>query len=133
VIRTTNEFLYVLRAARRVSTPLICARTADPASALGLIQESLNGKAESVPVTVWDILSGLRPVNAAAKENLCRVLDERDPSTVGPADSLVLAAEWPTTASWSSQTRTDSGMIRQSHKASGICVTTSNPRVPCWC
>ena len=85
VIRTTNEFLSIFRAARRVSTPLICARTADPASALGLIQESLNGKAESVPVTVWDILSGLRPVNAAAKENLCRVLDERDPSTVGPA------------------------------------------------
>src|SRR5260370_15207538 len=92
VIETKNEFLYILRAARRVSTPLICARTADPASALGLIQESLNGKAESVPVTVWDILSGLRPVNAAAKENLCRALDERDPSTVGPTDALVLAA-----------------------------------------
>jgi hypothetical protein len=92
VIRTTNEFLSIFRAARRVSTPLICARTADPASALGLIQESLNGKAESVPVTVWDILSGLRPANAAAKENLCRVLDECDPSTVGPTDALVLAA-----------------------------------------
>ena len=92
MIRTTNEFLSIFRAARRVSTPLICARTADPASALGLIQESLNGKAESVPVTVWDILSGLRPATAAAKENLCRVLDERDPSTVGPTDALVLAA-----------------------------------------
>jgi hypothetical protein len=92
MIRTTSDFLHTLRAARRVSTPLICARTADPASALGLIQESLNGKAESVPVTVWDVLSGLRPANSAAKENLCRVLDERDPSTVGPADALVLAA-----------------------------------------
>ena len=92
MIRTTNDFLHILRAARRVSTPLICARSADPASALRLIQESLNGKAESVPVTVWDILSGLRPANAAAKENLCRVLDERDPSTVGPTDALVLAA-----------------------------------------
>ena len=91
MIRTTNEFLNILRAARRVSTPLVCARTADPVSALGLIQESLNGTAESVPVTVWDILSGLRPANSVAKENLSRVLDERDPSTVGPADALVLA------------------------------------------
>jgi hypothetical protein len=92
MIRTPNDFLHTLRAARRVSTPLICARTADPASALGLVQQSLNGNAESVPVVVWDILSGLRPANSAAKENLSRVLDERDPSTVGPADALVLAA-----------------------------------------
>src|SRR5260370_140765 len=95
MIRTTNDFLHVLRAARRVSTPLICARTADPASALGLIQKSLNGKAESAPVTIWDIVSGLRPANSAAQENLCRVLDERDPSTIGPADALVLAAGMP--------------------------------------
>jgi hypothetical protein len=95
MIRTTDDFVTTLRSARRVSTPLICARTADPASALGLIRESLNGKADGAPLILWDILSGLRPANPVAKESLCRVLDERDPSTVGPADALVLAGGMP--------------------------------------
>jgi hypothetical protein len=46
-------------------------------------------------VILWDILSGLRPANSAAKENLSRALDERDPSTIGPTDALVLARGMP--------------------------------------
>jgi hypothetical protein len=95
MIRTTTDFVHTLRCARRVSTPLICARTADPASALGLIRETLNGKADSVPLIVWDILSGLRPGNSIGKEHLCRLLDDRDPATVGPGDALVLAGGMP--------------------------------------
>ena len=41
MIRTMQEFVRIFKAARRVSTPLVAVRTADPASMIQTIQETL--------------------------------------------------------------------------------------------
>jgi len=85
----TKEF----KAARRVSTPLVCVRTADPASTVAeILAACLNGK-EKPPVLTWDVVHGLRGVNdgGAAEANL--VLGGGDPAMVSarPSDMLALA------------------------------------------
>ena len=51
------------RAARRVSTPLLTIRTADPAATMAMIERSLNGSAP--PVLLWDLARGLQWRNDA--------------------------------------------------------------------
>lgn len=58
------EFIDQFKAARRVSTPLVCVRTFDPKSTTRAIIESLNGKKETTPLLVWDAVHGLLPINA---------------------------------------------------------------------
>lgn len=50
MIRSTEEFRSVVKAARRVSTPLVAVRTADPASAITQVCAGANGKQDSPPL-----------------------------------------------------------------------------------
>ena len=65
MIRTMREFVQTFKAARRVSTPLVAVRTADPASTIQTIQETLNSKAKNTAVLYWDVMRGLVGLNDA--------------------------------------------------------------------
>src|SRR3954467_8561180 len=86
MIRSTEDFRSLLKAARRAGTPLIAVRTADPASAMAQVSASLCGKTE-VPVFAWDIMGGIAARNKAAKEAAAQTFGERAPA--GPADVLL--------------------------------------------
>ena len=88
------SFQAALKAARRVSTPLIGVRTFDPASATQAIISSLP-KNGLVPLVRWDILRGLGPVNEAGKVIVTQLLNGQNPESIGPSDALALAARLP--------------------------------------
>lgn len=90
MIRTTEEFRLVVKAARRVGTPLVAVRTADPASAIAQVTASVNGKNDETPLVAWDFVSGLQGRNEAGKSTLARLLGENSPA-LGPSDVLALA------------------------------------------
>jgi hypothetical protein len=95
MIQHTNDFEGVMKAARRVSTPLIAARTFDPASAIQKTLTTLGSKAESTPTVRWDVMCGLKHLNEAGRRVLAQILDGRDPEMIGPTDVLSLAHRLP--------------------------------------
>ena len=74
MIQSTNNFQSVLKAARRVSTPLIAIRTFDPASTIQIVAASVR-KADTTPILQWDIIRGLGHVNEAGKKLVAQMLD----------------------------------------------------------
>lgn len=64
------EMVEKVKRARRVSTPIIAVRTAEPASTIAAIAKALNGDA---PKVWWDCAAGWRAIN----EEGDRVLDEK--------------------------------------------------------
>src|ERR1700730_15991905 len=54
MICTMQEFVQAFKAARRVSTPLVAVRTADPASTIQTIQETLKDKENGSPLLERD-------------------------------------------------------------------------------
>ena len=95
MIQHANDFECVIKAARRVSTPLIAARTFDPASAIQKTLTMLGSKTESTPAVQWDVMRGLRHLNEAGRRVLAQILDGRDPETIGPTDALSLGRSLP--------------------------------------
>jgi hypothetical protein len=91
MIRTTEEFRLVTKAARRVGTPLVAVRTADPASAIAQVTASVNGKNKETPLVAWDFVAGLQGRNEAGNSALAKLLGENS-SALGPSDVLALAA-----------------------------------------
>jgi hypothetical protein len=87
MIRSTEDFRSLLKAARRAGTPLLAVRTADPASAMAQVSASLCGKTE-VPVFAWDIMGGIAARNKSAKETSAHVFGEKA-AGAGPADVLL--------------------------------------------
>src|SRR5260370_41747347 len=79
--------------AGRVWRWIVAVRTADPAGAVPLIQQWVNGKGEEAAVLAWDIMRGLQALNTAGKAEIDRVADGRDTATIGPADVLALAGQ----------------------------------------
>jgi len=90
MIRCTEEFRALVKAARRVGTPLVAIRTADPASAIAQVSMSVNGKKGEPPVIAWDFASGLQGGNDSGKSALAKVLGEST-AALGPGDALALA------------------------------------------
>ena len=90
MIRSTEEFRAVVKAARRVGTPLVAVRTADPASAITQVCVSVNGKQDPPPLLVWDFIGGLQGRNDAGKSAAAKVLGENSP-VIGPGDALAVA------------------------------------------
>jgi hypothetical protein len=76
MIRTTEEFRAVVKAARRVGTPLVAVRTADPASAITQVCEAVNGRQDPPPLLVWDFIGGLQGRNDAGKSAVAKILGE---------------------------------------------------------
>lgn len=92
LLRPIEQFEMGLRAARRVSTPLVLLRTPDPARTLVRIGAAAGAEAA---ILLWDIVRGLSPVNEAAKTVIDKVVGERDRASIGPVDALVLASSLP--------------------------------------
>ena len=90
MIRSTEEFRLIVKAARRVGTPLVAVRTADPASAIAQVSVSVNGKNEDVPLVAWDFIGGLQGRNEAGKSAVAKVVGENS-AALGPGDMLALA------------------------------------------
>jgi hypothetical protein len=90
MIRSTEEFRAVIKAARRVGTPLLALRTADPASVITQVCASVNGKQSPPPVLVWDFIGGLQGRNEAGKSAVAKLLGENSPA-LGPGDVLAVA------------------------------------------
>jgi hypothetical protein len=93
MIRTMQDFVETLKAALRVSTPLVAVRTPDPASTVETVLSVLNGKGDEIPVLHWDIMRGLAGINDAGRSEARRVLDGGNPALVSarPSDALTLA------------------------------------------
>src|ERR1035441_3671962 len=62
MIRPMEQFVKTLLAARRVSTPLVAIRTADPALTVARIEEAVG---KDAAIVQWDIVRGLVRVNDA--------------------------------------------------------------------
>ena len=93
MIRSMEEFVSAFRAARCVSTPLVAVRTADPASTTQLLMENLKQGRELPPLLGWDVIRGLFGIGRDIGEQLARVLGDRQPETVGPAEALFLVQQ----------------------------------------
>ena len=94
MIQSTISFQSALKAARRVSTPLIAIRTVDPASAIQIVAASVR-KSDTTPILQWDIMRGLGHVNEAGKKLVAQMLDGQSPEAVGPTDVLALGHRLP--------------------------------------
>ena len=91
MIRFTEEFRAIVKAARRVGTPLIAVRTADPASAITQVCEAINGKQDPPPLIVWDLIGGLQGRNEAGKSALAKVLGAKVKMTHVPDAASAIA------------------------------------------
>jgi hypothetical protein len=79
-----------LKAARRVSVPLVIWKTPDPASTIEQIAKSANG----APLVQWDIVNGVRALNEKAKVIIKSLGDD----TLGqgnPLEALAAAQKMP--------------------------------------
>src|ERR1035441_7946033 len=104
MIRSMEEFTSAFQAARCVSTPLVAIRTADPASTTHFITETLKQGRELPPLLGWDVVRGLYAICRDSGDELARVLGERPPATIGPAEVGVARRNWVATfSSWTSR------------------------------
>jgi hypothetical protein len=68
------DFVKSFKAARRVSTPLVAVRTADPASTIRTLAAAVQPTgAERVPVLYWDVIRGVDGFNKLGKEEASRI------------------------------------------------------------
>jgi len=109
MIRSMEEFISAFHAARCVSTPLVAVRTVDPASTTYFLIDTLKQSRQPPPLLGWDVIRGLYAIGKDSGEELARVLGDREPATVGPADALSLSSSLARMGSCSTPTRTASG------------------------
>lgn len=84
------DFKTQFRAARRAAAPLVTVRTADPMSAMNLVKESLNGKAVTTPMLMWDCVRALNAINEPGIPVLDAVAgSEPLDTTLNPVDMLI--------------------------------------------
>lgn len=95
MITTTAQFREHLANARKVGTPLICIRTADPASAQYHVVVSLNGKHEATPMVIYDITTGLRGKNDLGEVAARQMLPTDAPPQVAPSEALLAGMKAP--------------------------------------
>ena len=88
-----NPLVAQFRAARRVSVPLVAVTTPDPAATIHLLSDALK---EAVPRLVWDVVTGVRALNAVAAPARGKITgDKRDPTIGNPQELFKLAADLP--------------------------------------
>ncbi len=86
MIRSTQEFRWLLKAARRAGTPLLSVRTADPASAIAQFTAIVG---ERSALITWDLIGGVRGLNKCGNEVVANRYGEN--TAIGPADVLATA------------------------------------------
>jgi hypothetical protein len=79
-----------LRAARRVSVPLVAVATPDPAATTEMLVTEID-----VPALVWDVVRGVRPANAAGRTAAESTFGEDAETLTDPATVLQQAARLP--------------------------------------
>lgn len=85
------------RACRRAGVPLVAIETAEPAACVNNLVRQLNGKADVVPVVVWDIIQGAVGRNEPGRawvDGLCSGQDARI-VTGNPVEFLGLVSGLP--------------------------------------
>lgn len=84
------EFTAQFKAARRVSTPLVCIRTFDAKNTIDRIRrDALNQKTDGIALIRWDAIHGLVPLNEKGKLELAEVLGGAEPGeTANPVEAL---------------------------------------------
>lgn len=87
----TPTLLTQIRAARRVSVPLVAITTPDPAATMRGIVETVNGG----PMLAWDVVEGVRAMNEEAKTVRAAILGEDDTTIGNPVALLMLAKKLP--------------------------------------
>lgn len=91
--RQASEIVDQVKAARRVSTPLIAVVTPDPGATIDAIREGVNGNA---PKLAWDVSRGFSALNDEGREALGAVIGEaRDASVGNPPEAMRLAYKLP--------------------------------------
>src|SRR5579862_2127090 len=90
-------FMRQIKAARRVSVPLLAIATPDPAATIDQIIEATKGETkDETPILVWDVMSGVTTRTESGREPASRMRGEADDQTVGnPSHLLRLAADLP--------------------------------------
>jgi len=83
-----------VKAARRVSTPLVAVVTPDPAATIKAVCEGINGKS---PKVTWDIVRGFQSKNEEGLRAIAKVVGDggRDPSIGNPPKAAELAMKLP--------------------------------------
>jgi hypothetical protein len=87
----TTALIQQLKAARRVSVPIVAITTPDPAATIKSIVEVVNGG----PMLQWDAVEGVRSLNEQGKEIRAAVIGETDPTVANPFAVLQLAKKLP--------------------------------------
>lgn len=92
-----SDLVSQFKAARRVSVPLVVVTTPDPAATVKALLGAASNEKEP-PTVIWDIINGLRGVNAQGVEAVkVLVPPPTDPAqaTANPAEALSLARNLP--------------------------------------
>lgn len=79
-----------VKAARRVSTPIVAINTPDPAATIQELSAAING---SAPKLEWDIVRSFQPINAEGREAIGYV--DVDNARYNPSAAFVEAAKLP--------------------------------------
>lgn len=73
------DFIAQYKAARRVSTPLVCVRTFDAKATRDHIREALGDKFKESAMLLWDTNHGLRALNQKGTDELGHILNGSQP------------------------------------------------------
>jgi hypothetical protein len=87
------EFIAQFKAAKRVSTPLVCIRTFDAKATRDNIREALGAKAKENPFLLWDANHGIRSLNEAGTKEVSHILNGMDASATAEFSSALLTLE----------------------------------------
>lgn len=80
-----------IKAARRVSVPLVVINTPDSGATIDAVCAAVNGKH---PKLAWDYIRGMMPLNESGTEWVA-TLGEQDPTISNPVEALVSANKLP--------------------------------------
>jgi hypothetical protein len=102
---TTSNILDAVKAARRVSVPIVAITTPDPAATIKAIVglaagNGTSGEASPSPATgamlQWDLVEGVRSLNDAGKTVRAAIIPgDQDPTVFNPVNALTLAKQLP--------------------------------------
>lgn len=87
------EFLTQFKAAKRVSTPLVCIRTFDAKATRDNIRESMGEKAKANAFLLWDVNHGIRALNDEGTKELSHILGGMDSSATAELPTALSALE----------------------------------------
>ena len=85
MVRSTEEFRGLLKAARRAGTPLLAIRTADPATAIAQVTTTVGEKSALLQ---WDLMTGIRGINRAGVEIVAKPQKREAASCCFPAQTI---------------------------------------------